>query len=77
MTKRICASAILLMWAVIGSSVQSSAEPLKLVAWNLESGGITRSKIGEQLREFDGVQLWALSEVQASNADFFIASTLR
>lgn len=74
MTKRICASAILLMWAVIGSSVQSSAEPLKLVAWNLESGGITRSKIGEQLREFDGVQLWALSEVQASNADFFIAS---
>lgn len=50
------------------------AEPFQIVAWNLESGGIERTTIGRQLREFNDVHLWALSEVQSANADFFIAS---
>lgn len=53
----------------------SDADELRMVAWNVESGGIVRSKIGEQLRQFEGVDLWVLSEVQAVNADFFIANT--
>lgn len=65
---------LLFCLTAVANSRLGCAEEFHACAWNVESGGITRSKIGAQLRAFENVSLWALSEVQASNADFFIAS---
>jgi endonuclease/exonuclease/phosphatase family metal-dependent hydrolase len=50
------------------------AEEIKVVAWNLESGEAKPSFIGGQLAGFQGVDIWGLSEVQASDAVGYAAS---
>lgn len=70
---RIAARLVSILGVLAARSALADGETLRLVAWNVESGGITRSEIGRQLREFAGVDLWALSEVAPVNADFFIA----
>ncbi len=48
-----------------------AAEPLRIVAWNTESGDADADVLAEFLAESDGVALWGLSEVLPSWAETF------
>lgn len=58
---------------VIGlmASHSSFADEFKILAWNVESDGADPAVIAKQLKELDGYQLYALSEVNKRNFDAF------
>lgn len=70
MPRLICSLGLLLLITRAALAAQ-----FDLIAWNVESGGTQRSTIGSQLGEYEDVDLWVLSEVHASNAQFYIAAT--
>lgn len=43
--------------------LQVSAQTLKVVSWNVESGGSNDQTIRQRIASFEGVDLWGLSEV--------------
>lgn len=43
------------------------ADELRIIAWNVESGGANAAVISERLREFEGIDLWGLSEVESED----------
>jgi endonuclease/exonuclease/phosphatase family metal-dependent hydrolase len=50
-----------------------AADDLKIVSWNVESGGAKPAFVGGQIAEFVGVDIWGLSEVQAGDAAGYAA----
>lgn len=54
---------------VLLTTTSSNAEPLRLLAWNVESGGNDPAVIAKQLHEeLSGYHIYGLSEVDATNA---------
>lgn len=57
---------VLLMTSLTFLSLGSlvSAQSLKVMSWNLESGDSDLAWLTERMRDFQGVDIWGLSEVQ-------------
>ena len=53
------------------SSLGNAAEDLKIIAWNVESGGSDPAVIAEQLKEMSGYQIYVLSEVDKKEFERF------
>ncbi len=61
---------IILLLAVYLQSFAS--EQIEIVAWNVESGGSSVQKISERIGDFQGVDIWGLSEVHKDAKDKYI-----
>jgi len=44
-------------------TLSGSAQTLTIVAWNIESGKSTNNAVGNRIKEFQGVDVWGMSEV--------------
>lgn len=64
---------ILLLILLLALYLQSFAsEQIEIVAWNVESGGSSIQKISERIGDFQGVDIWGLSEVHKDAKDKYI-----
>lgn len=54
--------------------VHGEANRLDVVGWNVQSGGADPDVIAQRLRAFNGVDLWALAEVGADDAELYRAA---
>lgn len=61
-------SRIALAGILLGLASPLFAEELNVVGWNVESGGNDPDVIAQELADFDGVDVWGLSEVKRQNA---------
>lgn len=48
----------------IGLGVAQADEEIRVVSWNVESGGAQGSKVAKRIKAMDGIDLWGLSEVE-------------
>ena len=53
------------------SDINASESSLRLLTWNVESDGADANVIAEQLKELDGFQIYALTEVDKRYFDLF------
>jgi endonuclease/exonuclease/phosphatase family metal-dependent hydrolase len=53
------------------SAQPQPADPIIVMSWNVESGDSNPQTIKAQLGEYEGVDLWGLSEVLVTNAETF------
>jgi len=64
---------ILLLILLFALNLQSFAsEEINVVSWNVESGGSLIQEISERIGDFQGVDIWGLSEVPKDAKDNYI-----
>lgn len=59
---------LVFLFLILFSIQGLASEEFKIVSWNVESGGSSIDKIAERIGDFQGVDIWGLSEVPQSNA---------
>jgi hypothetical protein len=55
-------------------TLSANAGEIRVIAWNLESGGSDPDTVADEIAEFDGYHLWGLSEVTPSAISQFAAA---
>ena len=67
----LCLSVLIMTSFVFASSQAAMVDEFKILAWNVESDGADPAVIAEQLKELDGYQIYALSEVNKKDFGSF------
>lgn len=51
--------------------IDTTPAPITIVGWNVESGGALQNVVSDRIAAFQDVDIWALSEVNATDAEDF------
>jgi hypothetical protein len=58
-------------FAVLLAITVAAAGELRLIAWNVESGGADPETVSEDITDLDGYDVWGLSEVDQDDAEMY------
>ena len=72
MLRRVLVLTVFFCFLFVTPSHAESNEPITVVAWNVELNDASPVVLSSQLAEFDGVDIWGLSEVNRTDAVPFL-----